>query len=103
MVDPPRRNTSSKTSIEEVSPTLLGAIQQIVSMAIREQVATLALVRVAILSDVDVPEDKAEESATVPTPPVVARQGPPQLTPQEVHPQWLARLECFQKGLQDIQ
>ncbi|KAL0309176.1 UNVERIFIED_CONTAM: hypothetical protein Sradi_5859900 [Sesamum radiatum] len=34
--DPPRRNTPSDTSTEELSPALLGAIQQIVSAAIWE-------------------------------------------------------------------
>ncbi|KAL0339388.1 UNVERIFIED_CONTAM: hypothetical protein Sangu_1460900 [Sesamum angustifolium] len=42
-IDPPRRSGSSDTSTEELSPALLGAIQQIVSAAIREQVAALAL------------------------------------------------------------
>ncbi|KAL0402492.1 UNVERIFIED_CONTAM: Pro-Pol polyprotein [Sesamum latifolium] len=37
VADPPRRSTSSDTSMEEISPALLGAIQQIVSVAIREQ------------------------------------------------------------------
>ncbi|KAL0447966.1 UNVERIFIED_CONTAM: hypothetical protein Slati_1924500 [Sesamum latifolium] len=34
--DPPRRSTSSDTSTEELSPALLGAIQQIVAAALRE-------------------------------------------------------------------
>ncbi|KAL0294399.1 UNVERIFIED_CONTAM: hypothetical protein Sradi_6889500 [Sesamum radiatum] len=36
VVDPPRRSTSSDTSTDELSPTLMGAIQRIVSAAIRE-------------------------------------------------------------------
>ncbi|KAL0463149.1 UNVERIFIED_CONTAM: hypothetical protein Slati_0202500 [Sesamum latifolium] len=32
--DPPRRSTSSDTSAEELSPALLGAIQQIVAAAL---------------------------------------------------------------------
>ncbi|KAL0444478.1 UNVERIFIED_CONTAM: hypothetical protein Slati_2170500 [Sesamum latifolium] len=39
VADPPRHSTSSDTSMEEISPALLGAIQQIVSIAIREQEA----------------------------------------------------------------
>ncbi|KAK4388450.1 hypothetical protein Sango_2451600 [Sesamum angolense] len=46
-VNPPRCNTSSDTSIEELPLALLGAIQQIVSAIIREQVAALAPVRIA--------------------------------------------------------
>ncbi|KAL0388993.1 UNVERIFIED_CONTAM: hypothetical protein Scaly_0256400 [Sesamum calycinum] len=83
MVDSPRRNTSSVTSTEELSPALLGAIQPIVSAAIREQMVTLAPVHVATLSDVDVPKEEAEKSAPVPAPSVAARQGPPQLVQQE--------------------
>ncbi|KAL0433272.1 UNVERIFIED_CONTAM: hypothetical protein Slati_2661500 [Sesamum latifolium] len=48
MADPPRRSTSSDTSAEEIYPALLGAIQQIVSTAVREQVLpALAPVRIA--------------------------------------------------------
>ncbi|KAL0391450.1 UNVERIFIED_CONTAM: hypothetical protein Slati_4530100 [Sesamum latifolium] len=43
IADPSRRSTSLDTSMEELSPALLGAVQQIVSAAIREQVAALAL------------------------------------------------------------
>ncbi|KAL0319611.1 UNVERIFIED_CONTAM: hypothetical protein Sradi_5222600 [Sesamum radiatum] len=42
VVDPPRRSTSSDTSMEELSPALLGAIHHILSAAILEQVAVLA-------------------------------------------------------------
>ncbi|KAL0336396.1 UNVERIFIED_CONTAM: hypothetical protein Sradi_4851500 [Sesamum radiatum] len=48
-VDPQRRNTSLDTCTEEWSPALLGAIQQIVSAAIWEQVAALAPTHVATL------------------------------------------------------
>ncbi|KAL0413441.1 UNVERIFIED_CONTAM: hypothetical protein Sradi_1545800 [Sesamum radiatum] len=34
VVDPPRRSTSSNTSMEELSPALLGAIHQVVSAVI---------------------------------------------------------------------
>ncbi|KAL0420591.1 UNVERIFIED_CONTAM: hypothetical protein Slati_3082700 [Sesamum latifolium] len=69
VIDPHRLSTSSDTSTEEISPALLGAIQQIVSAAIQEQVAALAPARVATPSDVDVPEEEAEEVVPVPVPP----------------------------------
>ncbi|KAL0462009.1 UNVERIFIED_CONTAM: hypothetical protein Slati_0088500 [Sesamum latifolium] len=40
--DPPRWSTSSDTSTEELSPALLGAIQQIVAAAFREHVSIIA-------------------------------------------------------------
>ncbi|KAL0420832.1 UNVERIFIED_CONTAM: hypothetical protein Slati_3106100 [Sesamum latifolium] len=101
--DPSRRSTSSDTSMEELSPGLLGAIQQIVSAGIREQVAALTPARMATPSDVDAPEEEAEEVIPVPVPPMGRRQEAPPPVPQEVPPQWLARLECLQKGLQDVQ
>ncbi|KAL0461243.1 UNVERIFIED_CONTAM: hypothetical protein Slati_0011900 [Sesamum latifolium] len=103
VADPPRRSTSSDTSTEELSPTLLGAIHQIVSAAIREQVAVLARARVATPSDIDAPEEKVEGNILVPVPPADRRQGAPPSAPQEVPPQWLARFECLQKGLQEVQ
>ncbi|KAL0431931.1 UNVERIFIED_CONTAM: hypothetical protein Sradi_0819100 [Sesamum radiatum] len=39
IADPPRRSTSLDTSTEELSPALLGAIQQIVAAALRERVS----------------------------------------------------------------
>ncbi|KAL0409950.1 UNVERIFIED_CONTAM: hypothetical protein Slati_3584700 [Sesamum latifolium] len=41
-VDPHRRSTSSDTSAEELSPALLGAIQRIVTAALREHVSVAA-------------------------------------------------------------
>ncbi|KAL0411595.1 UNVERIFIED_CONTAM: hypothetical protein Slati_3749200 [Sesamum latifolium] len=73
VVDPPRHSTSSDTSMEELSPALLGAIQQIISAAIREQMVTLAPTRVATPSDVDAPEEEAEGDIPVPAPPVDKR------------------------------
>ncbi|KAL0411499.1 UNVERIFIED_CONTAM: hypothetical protein Slati_3739600 [Sesamum latifolium] len=102
MADPPRRSTSSDTSVEEISPALLGAIQHIVSAVIREQVAALAPTRVATPSDVEAPEEEAEEVIPVPVPPTGRRLEAPPPVPQEVPPHWLARLECLQKGLQDV-
>ncbi|KAL0336628.1 UNVERIFIED_CONTAM: hypothetical protein Sradi_4874700 [Sesamum radiatum] len=51
----------------------------------------------------DIPEEEAEEGVPIPMPPVIARQGPPQMAPQEAPPQWFARPECLQKGFQDVQ
>ncbi|KAL0454820.1 UNVERIFIED_CONTAM: Pro-Pol polyprotein [Sesamum latifolium] len=103
MADPPRRSTSSDTSAEEISPALLGAIQQIVSAATREQVAALAPTRVATPSDVEAPEEEAEEAIPAPVSPTDRRLEAPTPVPQEVPPHWLARLEYLQKGLQDVQ
>ncbi|KAL0446739.1 UNVERIFIED_CONTAM: hypothetical protein Slati_1801800 [Sesamum latifolium] len=103
VADPSRRSTSLDTSTEELSPALLGAIHHIVSAAIREQVAVLARARVATPSDIDAPEEKAEGNIPVPIPLADRRQGAPLSAPQEVHPQWLARFECLQKGLQEVQ
>ncbi|KAL0405124.1 UNVERIFIED_CONTAM: hypothetical protein Slati_3826300 [Sesamum latifolium] len=102
IADPPKRSTSSDTSAEEISPALLGAIQQIVSTAILEQVAALAPTRVATPSDVEALEEEAEEAIPVPMPPTGKRLETPPPVPQEVPPHWLARLECLQKGLQDV-
>ncbi|KAL0434459.1 UNVERIFIED_CONTAM: hypothetical protein Slati_2780200 [Sesamum latifolium] len=101
VADPPRRSTSSDTSTEELSPVLLGVIQQIVSAAIREQVAALAPARAAP-SDIDAPQKEAEGDIPVPMPQRTGGRGSP-LALQEVPPQWLVRIKCFQKGLQDVQ
>ncbi|KAL0399755.1 UNVERIFIED_CONTAM: hypothetical protein Sradi_2318800 [Sesamum radiatum] len=71
--DPPRYTTS----IEEISPALLGTIQQIVSATIREEVAALAPTRVATPSDVDAPEDEVEEGVLAPIPLAGRRQEAP--------------------------
>ncbi|KAL0355780.1 UNVERIFIED_CONTAM: hypothetical protein Sradi_4024900 [Sesamum radiatum] len=81
-------------------PRVVGPI---VSPAIREQVAVLARARVATSSDIDAPEEEAEVDIPIPIPPADRRQGAPPSTPQEVPSQWLARFECLQKGLQDVQ
>ncbi|KAL0454330.1 UNVERIFIED_CONTAM: hypothetical protein Slati_0772200 [Sesamum latifolium] len=84
--DPPRCNTSSDTSTEELSPTLLGAIQRIVSTTIREKLAVLTPTRTTTPSDVDVPKKVAEEGAPVHVLPVAERQGPLLVASQEVPP-----------------
>ncbi|KAL0420377.1 UNVERIFIED_CONTAM: hypothetical protein Slati_3060600, partial [Sesamum latifolium] len=105
MADPPRRSTSSNTSAEEISPALLGAIQQIVSAAVREQVAALAPVRIATPPDVEAPEEEPGEAAPAPAPalPTIRRPDIHSSVPQEFPANWLAHLECLHKGLQDVQ
>ncbi|KAL0444036.1 UNVERIFIED_CONTAM: hypothetical protein Slati_2126300 [Sesamum latifolium] len=100
--DPPRRSTSSDTSMEELSPALLGAIQQIVAAALREHVPVAAPPRLTPPPEADVPEEEDEEEALVPVPPAGRRRDIPLPGPQEVPPQWLVRLEQLQKGLQDV-
>ncbi|KAL0445713.1 UNVERIFIED_CONTAM: hypothetical protein Slati_1699200 [Sesamum latifolium] len=100
--DPPRRSTSLDTSTEELSPALLGAIQQIVSAALREHVSKTGYPRVATPSDVEALEEEAEEEAPVPMPLAGRRREIPLPEPQEVSPQWLACLEHLEKGLQDV-
>ncbi|KAL0451568.1 UNVERIFIED_CONTAM: hypothetical protein Slati_1134900 [Sesamum latifolium] len=76
-IDPPRRSTSSDTSTEELSPALLGAIQQIVVAAFREYVSTVAPPRVTTPSDVEAPEEDAGEEAPVPVQTRGRRRGIP--------------------------
>ncbi|KAL0434694.1 UNVERIFIED_CONTAM: hypothetical protein Sradi_0177300 [Sesamum radiatum] len=89
--------------MDELSPALMGAIQRIVSAAIREQLVVLTPARTITPSDEDVLEELAEEGAPVHVLPIVERQGPLLVASQKVPPQWLARFECLQKGLQDVQ
>ncbi|KAL0410826.1 UNVERIFIED_CONTAM: hypothetical protein Slati_3672300 [Sesamum latifolium] len=100
--DPPRRSTSSDTSTEEFSPALLGAIQQIVAAALREHVSVAAPPRLAPPPEAEVLEEEGEEEAPVPVLPAGRRRDIPRHEPPEVPPQWLARLEHLQKGLQDV-
>ncbi|KAL0405447.1 UNVERIFIED_CONTAM: hypothetical protein Slati_3858600 [Sesamum latifolium] len=86
VVDPPRRITSSDTSTDELSPDLMGAIQRIVSVAIREQLIVLTPACTTTSSDEDVPEEVAEEGAPVHVLPVAERQGPLLVASQEVPP-----------------
>ncbi|KAL0412312.1 UNVERIFIED_CONTAM: hypothetical protein Slati_3820900 [Sesamum latifolium] len=65
VTDPLRRSTSSNTSTDDLSPAMLGAIQSIVSAAIREQIVTLAPPRTSTPSDVGVPEEEAEEACAL--------------------------------------
>ncbi|KAL0361944.1 UNVERIFIED_CONTAM: Retrovirus-related Pol polyprotein from transposon [Sesamum radiatum] len=94
--------TSSDTSTEELSPALLGAIQQIVAAALREHAPIAAPPRLTPVPEANVPEEEVEEEAPVHVPPIGRRREVPLLGPQEVPPQWLARLEHLQKELQDV-
>ncbi|KAL0413513.1 UNVERIFIED_CONTAM: hypothetical protein Sradi_1553000 [Sesamum radiatum] len=67
------------------------------------QVAALALGRIATPSDVEAPEEEPGETVPVPAPPTIRRSDIPSSVPQEFPVNWLVRLECLQKGLQDMQ
>ncbi|KAL0462906.1 UNVERIFIED_CONTAM: hypothetical protein Slati_0178200, partial [Sesamum latifolium] len=93
---------SLDTSTEELSPALLRAIQHVVAAALREHVPVAAPPRVAPPPEADAPDEEDEEEIPVPVPPAGRRRNVPLTEPQEVPPQWLARLEHLQKGLQDV-
>ncbi|KAL0395507.1 UNVERIFIED_CONTAM: hypothetical protein Slati_4516900 [Sesamum latifolium] len=46
---------------------------------------------------------KIKRVPPAPVPLVAGGQEPPSQTQEDVPPQWLARFECLQKGLQDVQ
>ncbi|KAL0458684.1 UNVERIFIED_CONTAM: hypothetical protein Slati_0495600 [Sesamum latifolium] len=102
VADLPRRSTSSDTSKEELSPVLLRAIQQVVAVALREHVPVAAPPRTAPPPEADAPGE--EDEGEIPIPVLLAgrRRNVPLPGPHEVPPQWLARLEHLQKGLQDV-
>ncbi|KAL0437674.1 UNVERIFIED_CONTAM: hypothetical protein Sradi_0475300 [Sesamum radiatum] len=100
--DPPRWSTPSDTSTEEISPVLLGVIQQIVAAALRERVTVIAPLRVATPSDVEAPEEEAGEDIPVHLPLPGRRRENPLPEPQEVPPTVARRFEHLQKGLQDV-
>ncbi|KAL0400192.1 UNVERIFIED_CONTAM: hypothetical protein Sradi_2362500 [Sesamum radiatum] len=102
VVDPPRWSTSSDTSTEELSPNLLRAIQHVVAAALREHVPVTAPPRVAPPLEADALDEEDKGEIPVPMPPTGRRHNVPLPEPQEVPPQWLARLEHLQKGLQDV-
>ncbi|KAL0427863.1 UNVERIFIED_CONTAM: hypothetical protein Slati_2961100 [Sesamum latifolium] len=101
VADLPCRSTSSDTSTEELSPALLRAIQHVVA-ALREHVPVAAPPRVAPPPEADALDEEDEEEIPVPVPPAGRRHNVPLPEPQEMPPQWLARLEHLQKGLQDV-
>ncbi|KAL0427767.1 UNVERIFIED_CONTAM: hypothetical protein Slati_2951500 [Sesamum latifolium] len=102
VADPLRRSTFSDTSTEELSPALLRAILHVVAAVLREHVPVAAPPRIALPPEADAPDEEDEEEISVPVPPACRRRNVPLLEPQEVPPQWLARLEHLQKGLQDV-
>ncbi|KAL0444279.1 UNVERIFIED_CONTAM: hypothetical protein Slati_2150600 [Sesamum latifolium] len=83
--------------MEELSPALLGAIQQIIAAAFWEHVSAIVPPRVATPSDVEAPEKEAGEEAPIPVPPGSRRREILLPKSQEVPPQWLARFEHLQK------
>ncbi|KAL0454885.1 UNVERIFIED_CONTAM: hypothetical protein Slati_0827700 [Sesamum latifolium] len=58
--------------------------------------------RLAPPPEAEVLEEESEEEAPVPVLPAGRRRDIPRPEPPEVPPQWLARLEHLQKGLQDM-
>ncbi|KAL0295116.1 UNVERIFIED_CONTAM: hypothetical protein Sradi_6851700, partial [Sesamum radiatum] len=102
VADPPRRTTSSDTSMEELSPALLRAIQHVVAVALREHVPVAAPPRVAPPPEADAPDEEDEGEIPIPVLPAGRRCNAPLPEPHEVPPQWLARLEHLQKDLQDF-
>ncbi|KAL0463082.1 UNVERIFIED_CONTAM: hypothetical protein Slati_0195800 [Sesamum latifolium] len=74
-----------------------------ITSAIREQLTVLTPVQVTMQPEVVVPEQD-DPTLAIPRPEAVpgpAKQHPAQAG--DVPPQWLARLESLQKGLQDVQ
>ncbi|KAL0293259.1 UNVERIFIED_CONTAM: hypothetical protein Sradi_6949000 [Sesamum radiatum] len=98
VTDPPKHNTSSDTSTNELSPTILGAIQRIVLAAIWEQIVTLAPPCTATPSDLGVLEEEAEECAPVSAPPMTGRKELP-LCPAGGSPSVVCTLRAPSKGL----
>ncbi|KAL0373358.1 UNVERIFIED_CONTAM: hypothetical protein Sradi_3251500 [Sesamum radiatum] len=102
VADPPRRSTSPDTSTEELSPALLRAIQHVLAAALREHVSVATPLGVTPPPEADAPDEEDEGEIPIPVPPAGRRRNVPLPKPQEVPPQWLARLEHLQKGLQDV-
>ncbi|KAL0408343.1 UNVERIFIED_CONTAM: hypothetical protein Sradi_1768700 [Sesamum radiatum] len=102
VTDPPRRSTSSNTSTDELSLAILGAIQRIVSAAIREQFVTLASPLTATPSDMGALEEEAEEGVPAHAPPTAGRRGAPSFIIQEVPPSGSRATSTLKKDLQDV-
>ncbi|KAL0448804.1 UNVERIFIED_CONTAM: hypothetical protein Slati_1436800 [Sesamum latifolium] len=86
----------------ELSSTLLGTLQQMITSAIREQLTILAPIQVTTQPEVVVPK-QVDPTLVIPRPEAI--QGPAKQLPAQagdVPPQWLARLESLQRGLQDV-
>ncbi|KAL0386711.1 UNVERIFIED_CONTAM: hypothetical protein Slati_4551300 [Sesamum latifolium] len=87
----------------ELSPNLLWTIQQMITSAIREQLTILVPGQLTTRPELIVPE-QADPALAIRRPNVV--EGPTKQLPGQagdVPPQWLARFESLQKGLQDVQ
>ncbi|KAL0443941.1 UNVERIFIED_CONTAM: hypothetical protein Slati_2116800 [Sesamum latifolium] len=100
--DTPRITAAQDTPPVELSPTLLGTLQQMITSAIREQLTVLAPAQVTTQPEVAV-LGQADPTLAMPRPEAVS--GPTNPLPAQigdVPPQWLARLESLQKGLQDV-
>ncbi|KAL0406451.1 UNVERIFIED_CONTAM: hypothetical protein Slati_3959000 [Sesamum latifolium] len=100
--DPHRRSTSSDTSTEETVARITWS-----HPTDRDGCPTRACVcssppRLAPPPEAEVLEEEGEEEAPVPVLPAGRRRDIPRPEPPEVLPQWLARLEHLQKGLQDV-
>ncbi|KAL0428495.1 UNVERIFIED_CONTAM: hypothetical protein Slati_3024300 [Sesamum latifolium] len=99
--DPPRWSTSSDTSTEELSPALLGAIQQIVAAVLREHVSVTAPPTGNHTVRRRIPRGRGWR--TCPSPSTTTRQKtgePPART--SGGPATVAHPKHLQKGLQDI-
>ncbi|KAL0420480.1 UNVERIFIED_CONTAM: hypothetical protein Slati_3070900 [Sesamum latifolium] len=101
--DTPRIIVSPDASPVELSSDLLRTIQQMITLAIREQLAVLVPAQVKTPAEVSIFE-QADPALAIPRPNTV--EGPTTQLPTQtggVPPQWLARLEYLLKGLQDVQ
>ncbi|KAL0444750.1 UNVERIFIED_CONTAM: hypothetical protein Slati_2197700 [Sesamum latifolium] len=101
--DAPRITATQDAPPVELSPTLLGTLQQMIASAIREQLTVLTPVQVTTQPEVVVPE-QADPTLAIPRPEAVP--GPAKelfAQAEDVPPQWLARLESLEKGLGDVQ
>ncbi|KAL0437546.1 UNVERIFIED_CONTAM: hypothetical protein Sradi_0462500 [Sesamum radiatum] len=101
--DTPRITVVQDAPPVELSPALLGTLQQMIASAIREQLTALPPAQATTQPEVVAPE-QVDLTLAMPMPKVV--QGPVEQLPTQtggVPPQWLARLESLQKGLQDVQ
>ncbi|KAL0402469.1 UNVERIFIED_CONTAM: hypothetical protein Slati_4276800 [Sesamum latifolium] len=101
--DTPRITATQDAPPMELSPTLLGTLQQMITSAIREQLTVLVPAQVTTQPEVVVLE---QTDPTLAISRLDAAEGPAKQLPTQagdVPPQWLAHLESLQKGLQDVQ
>ncbi|KAL0339292.1 UNVERIFIED_CONTAM: hypothetical protein Sangu_1451300 [Sesamum angustifolium] len=91
--EPAGHGVSLDTPPTELSSILLGAIRQMITSTIHEQLTVLIHVRTMTPSEMPTPEQI--------NPALVSTLAPAQVG--DVPPQWLARLNHLQKELQDVQ